>query len=263
MRFIEFNQIIEQRAGEVNLAQRLKTKLSSEARHAVESWEWANWVNGDLDTAYSQKNEIHQEIERAVEPIRDLLRAREGNSITLYRGIQSDRVEPERHSDRALYSWTSRPEIAAVFSGLGTIQNDKIKLNKDKEISDEVLLSLTDANAKSIQDAMIKNGKAKWKNLFFKTSSVNDQYTDILKKVNGRFRNIADETTSSLARWLIRSREEARKYSAEIKGIGQDTGYVVKETIPIDDVVWMLNSGGSMEYIIKGHSGLNGQRIKI
>lgn len=264
MRVMEVIQLTEQGAREVNLARRLKDQLSPEARSAIDTWESHNWVTGDLSTAYSQQNDVYREIERAAEPIRGALRAREGDTITLYRGIESDRVDPSRHADRAIYSWTSRPEMAAVFSGLATIgRENRVRLNKDRETSNEFMLSMTDAEAKAIQDAVIKNGKAKWKNLFFKTSPYNDQYTDILKKVNGRFKEMADELTTNLARWLIRTREEERQFSADVKAQGQDTGYVVREIVPVDDIVWVLNAAGSMEYIVKGRSGLEGERVVL
>lgn len=264
MRFLEFKQLDEQAAREVNLARRLKDQLSSEASRAISSWEWSNWVNGDLSTAYSQKNSVQQEIERAAEAIRAAIRSREGDTVTLYRGIESDKIVPGKHADRALYSWTSRPEIAAVFSGLATSgQGSKVTLNKDRQTSNEFMLSMTDQEAKAIQDTVIKNGKAKWKNLFFKTSPYNDEYTDILKKVKGRFIEMGDELIVNLARWLIRTREEERKFSTDIKAQGQDTGYVVRETIPVDNIVWVLNSGGSMEYIVKRHSGLDGERVDL
>lgn len=264
MRFLEFTQLTEQGAKEVNLARRLKDQLSPEARSAIDAWESHNWVTGDLSTAYSQQNDIYQEIERAVEPIRDAIRAREGDTITLYRGIESDRLEPDRHADRAIYSWTSRPEMAAVFSGLATMgRENRVKLNKDKQTSNEFILSMSDAEAKSIQDTVMKNGKAKWKNLFFKTSSYNNDYTDILKKVNGRFREMGDELTANLARWLIKTREEERQFSADVKAQGQDTGYVVRETVPVDDIVWVLNASGTMEYIVKGRSGIEGERVEL
>lgn len=264
MRFLEFTQLTEQGAREVNLAQRLKNQLSSEARNAINTWESHNWVTGDLSTAYSQQNEIYQEIERAAEPIRAAIRAREGDTITLYRGVESNRLEPTRHANRAIYSWTSRPEMAAVFSGLATMgRENRVKLNKDRQTSNEFMLSMTDQEAKAIQDTVIKNGKAKWKNLFFKTSPYNDDYTDILKKVNGRFSEMGDELTANLARWLIKTREEERQFSADVKAQGRDTGYIVREIVPIDDIVWVLNASGTMEYIVKGRSGIEGERVEL
>ena len=60
MRYSEFGMLSEAAAREVNLAQRLKTQLSSDARRAIDAWEMANWVNGDLSTAYSKKNQIYR-----------------------------------------------------------------------------------------------------------------------------------------------------------------------------------------------------------
>lgn len=264
MRFLELTQLNEQGAREVNLARRLRNQLSPEARNAIDTWESHNWVTGDLSTAYSQQNEIYQEIERAAETIRDAIRSREGDTITLYRGIEGERIDTSRHSNRAIYSWTSRPEMAAVFSGLATMgRENRVRLNKDRSTSNDFMLSMTDQEARAVQDTVIKNGRAKWKNLFFKTSPYNDEYTDILKKVNGRFSEMGDELTVNLARWLIKTREEERQFSADVKAQGRDSGYVVREVVPVSDIVWVLNASGTMEYIVKGRSGIESKRVEL
>lgn len=264
MRYSEFQLLNEVAAREVNLAQRLKKQLSSDARRAIDAWEMSNWVNGDLSTAYNQKDQIYQEIERAAETIRQVIKSREGDAITLYRGIQQSGDDSGRHANRPIYSWTTRPKIAAVFAGLGTMGSEKkVKLNRDLRTTNEFLLSLTDAEAKQIQDTVIKNGKAKWKNLYFIPSPHHDEYTDILRKINGRFSHMADEKHNDIARWLITTREEEKQFAQEVKDRGKDTGIVVKKQIPVDDIVWVLNAMGSMEYIVKGHSGLKGERVEL
>lgn len=265
MRYSEFQILSEQAAGEVNLAQRLKKQLSGDARHAIDAWEMSNWVDGDLSTAYSKQNQIYQEIESAAEQLRSVIRSRKGDTVTLYRGIQQSGDDPSRHANRAIYSWTTRPKIAAVFAGLGRIDSEKkIKLNKDRATANQFILSLTDAQAKAIQDTVIKDGKAKWKNLYFVPSPYNNDYTDILKKRNGLPPGrIADIEHNNIARWLIRYRNDEKKFDQEVKSQDKDSGIVFKKEIPVDDIVWVLNAMGSMEYIVKGHSGINGERIEL
>lgn len=264
MRYTEFQILSEQAAREVNLAQRLKKQLSSDARHAIDAWEMSNWVNGDLSTAYSKQNQIYQEIERAAEQLRKVIKSREGDTITLYRGIQQSGDDASRHANRALYSWTTRPKIAAIFAGLATMGSEsKIKLNKDRKTANQFILSLTDAQAKAIQDTVIQNGKAKWKNLYFIPSPHHDDYTDILRKRNGRFSHMADEKHNDIARWLIQTREEEKEFDQEVRSQGKDSGIVTKKEIPVDDIVWVLNAMGSMEYIVRGHSGINSERVEL
>lgn len=266
MRYAEFKMLTEAKAGEVNLARRLKTQLSSKAQNAIESWEAVNWVDGDLSTAYSKRDDVYQEIEQAAETIRQTIRDREGDSVTLYRGLKDlEADDADRHTGRKLYSWTTRAKIAAVFAGLGTIDADnKVKLARDRETSKQFLLSLSDSEAKQIQDTVIQKGRAKWKNLYFKPSSDSNDYTDILlKKQNGRFFFVADEKPTDVAQWLIRAREDEKQFDQEVKSQGKDTGYVVQKTIPVDDIVWVLNAAGSMEYIVKDHSGINGKRVEL
>ena len=264
MRYREFYLLTEAAAREVNLAQRLKKQLSDNAQRAINSWEMANWVDGDLSTAYSKKDQIYQEIERAAETIRKVIRDREGDSVTLYRGLHDNKGDSDRHADRSLHSWTTRPKIAAVFAGLGTMgSQNRIKLNRDRQTSNQFLLSLTDAEAKQIQDTVMRNGKARWKNLYFIPSPHHSEYTDILRKINGRFSHMADEKHNDIAQWLIRTREEEKQFDQEVKNRGKDDGHVVEETIPVDDIVWVLNAAGSMEYIVKGHSGLDSKRVDL
>jgi len=263
MRYSEFQRLTEDKAREVNLAQRLKKQLSSASRNAIDTWEMMNWVNGDLSTAYSEKNSVYQEIEQAAEILRKVIRSREGKTVTLYRGLhQSD--DADRHANRALYSWTTRAKIAALFAGLARMgPENQIQLNRDRKTANQFLLSLTDEEANQIQDTVIRNGKAKWKNLYFIPSPYNSEYTDILRKINGRFSHMSDERHSDIAQWLIQTREEEKQFNQEVKSQGKDTGYVVQKNIPVDDIVWVLNAAGSMEYIVKSHSGLEAKRVEI
>jgi hypothetical protein len=262
MRYSEFRILHEQAAAEVNLAQRLKKQLSGPAKQAIHNWETANWVNGDLSTSYSKQDSVYQEIERAAEQIRSVISKREGRTIPLYRGIQQHSYDPESHANRPVYSWTSRPRVAAVFAGLGQMGSDyRIVLNRDRHTSMDFVLDLSDAQARQIQHTVLRHGRARWKQLFFKTSSVNSDFTDIFRKVNGRFREIGDEKTDNLANWLIKTRQEEKQFNTDVRAQGQHTGHVVKKQIPVEDIVWVLNTAGSMEYIVKNHPGIGEQEV--
>lgn len=263
MRYSEFQILHERAAAEVNLAQRLEKKLSEPARRAIRNWETVNWVDGDLSTAYSKQDSVYQEIERAAEHVRSVIAKREGRTIPLYRGIKQPSHDSESHANRPVYSWTARPKVAAVFAGLGQMgPENQIVLNRDRNTSMDFVLDLTDAQARQIQDTVLRNGRARWKQLFFKTSSLNSEFTDILRKVNGRFREIADEKTDNLANWLIKTRQEEKQFNTDVKSQGKQTGRVVKKQIPVEDIVWVLNTAGSMEYIVKNHSGIGEQEVE-
>lgn len=258
--------LVEIRAPEVNMSQRLLSGLSPEARSAIVSWEFSNWVTGDLEKAYKSKNSIYKEIEEKASELRDTIRSIHGNTITLYRGITKGGDE-KIHTSRNLYSWTARKEVAALFAGMATgVGARDIKLHKDRKTANDFLLDLTDQEAEKIQSKVLKDGRAIYKSFLFKTSPYNDDYFEVYKKVPSGYSFFADDEKRKLASWLIRTRDEEKAFRLQVSATGTEKGYIVVDQIPVDDIVWVLNNGkfsGTLEYIVKGNSGMKSRKVEV
>lgn len=258
---ITFKDFLLEGSAEVNLSKKLLNGLSDVARYSITSWEWANWDKGDLSRAYREKNEIYDEIEAQAKILRDVIRKREGNGITLYRGIVNKEIDPQKFRDKVLTSWTGRAKIAALFAGI-TMGMTGNKIVMKGENSFTKLEGLTKSQAQKVQDAVTRNGYAKIGNFLFKRESGNPDWTVIFVKSKYGNRRVPDDDsvkTDNIARWLLNRIEDA----VELNKPYEDEGYVIKKKIPVDDIVWILNNGGTMEYIVKNHNGIEGTKIKV
>ena len=256
------------KAPEVNASIRLLKDMPSEARRAIVSWEYSGWQDGPLEKAYRDKNSVWKDIEKHAEKLRDIIRKRHGNTVRLYRGIVNEKNDGSKYTNRQLSSWTARKEVAAIFAGLAVGNGAKnIKLNKNIETANEFLLSITDKEANRIQDKVMKDGKAIYKTLLFKTNSSYPDYVDIYKKGKRGYSFYADEEKTRIAELLIRRREEERKFKNKVNTSNEREGYVVVADIPVEDIVWVLNNGktysGTIEYIVRGNAGMKSKKVDI
>lgn len=260
---MRFSEILIEGYAEVNLAKRLYSQLSSAAQYAISSWESANWVDGDLETAYNTQSSVYKEIEAAGEQIRQAIRDREGDTVTLYRGIKTTSMNPSRHSHRPLYSWTTRPKLAAIFADLAIMRSrDSIVMHKDRPHPFGLFANITDQQAQSVQQAVLDKGIAKLNNFIFKRWPDDPKWTRVfLKTAKGIKEYEYSVESDGIVRWVANRRQDVEKDRS--KEINEPSGFVVKQQIPVDNIAWVLNASGSMEYIIKGESGLEGERIKL
>jgi hypothetical protein len=208
------------------LAKRVFKTLSHQAQQALGSWEWANWDNGDLSQSFERNDAIAQEIETAFAPIRDDMRRRYGDTITLYRGI-SPSERPVR-SDRQLFSWTSSRDIARHFAG------EDRRFDNVKPIPDEAVHQAL-ANFK-------RRGFVTFRNKKYMLNKRNPKYYEIY---NRHGQSITDGDNLERELW-----DEQRAYNDILKK--KSAGRVVSHAIPIDDIVWVLMGGNANEYIVRG-----------
>lgn len=265
--------LTEIKAPEVNVAYKLLNDMPPNAKKAIISWEYSMWTTGDLEQAYKTKNDTWKTIETYATQLRETIRKQYGDTITLYRGLKNDSQQNYKHESRILYSWTTRKEVAAVFADLASINdNNKIILHKNKSIKNKFLLSITDEEAKTIQDTVIKNNKAKYKNMFFIVNPNDENFVNVYIKKRysgyGEYDFYTDYEKTKLADGLIDERNDMQQFNQDIISKNKDNGYVVIDEIPVDDIVWVLNNGkppynGTLEYIVKNNSGLNSQKINL
>lgn len=198
-----------------------------------------------LEDAYSASptengRQIRRQLDAAFQPVRDELRTRFGDTITLYRG--QGRVpagSPTRHT----LSWTSDPRIAAWFSDIpGWLMK---------------LKPVTDQQIEKVFDQYHRTGKVRFlgKTYVRTDQPTNDPnsdqfYYEILDH-DGDVITDGDNLRGDLA--------EIQRHRHEL--IAQRTeklGRIRKVSIPIDDIIWITNRAGQSEFILHNRPGSPG-----
>jgi hypothetical protein len=213
------------------LAKRLFMSLSDKAQQYIKSWEIMNWDEGNLSVAYEKNDPVAQEINQKFEAVREDMRKRYGDTITLYRGI--DETDRPVRSGRLLFSWTSSEQIARLFAG----NEGNPAKNKINPITDEEIAA---ALARYEQTGFVS-----FRGMKYKINKRSPQYYDIYDRHN---QYVTDG--DNLEREFRRKQDY---YDEVIAKRNKVPGRVVKKEIPIDDVVWVLMGGNANEYIVKGH----------
>jgi hypothetical protein len=211
-----------------SLAKRAFKTLSSQAQDAINAWEWSNWDRGDLSAAFEQNTPIAHEIHQKFEPVREQMRRRYGDVITLYRGISP--LERPVRSDRQLFSWTSSRNIARHFAG------------EDRRYD----------HLKPIPDATVEQAIANFRRRGFVTF-INHKY--MINKHNPKYYEIYDRHGQNITDGDNIERElwdEQKSYNSAISK--KSGGRVVSREIPVDNIVWVLMGGNANEYIVRGFS---------
>lgn len=208
------------------LAKKAFASLSPQAQDALSSWEWSNWDQGDLSKSFERNDDIAQEINQAFEPIRENMKLRYGDTVTLYRGI-SPSERPVRN-DRQLFSWTSSRDIARHFAG------EDRRYDHLKPIPDEAVEKAI-ANFK-------QRGFVTFLNKKYMINKRNPKYYEIY---NRHGQNITDGDDIERELW-----DSQDQYNERLKQ--KSAGRVVSREVPIDNIVWVLMGGNANEYIVRG-----------
>jgi hypothetical protein len=195
--------------------------LSDDAKRALNSWEWSNWIDGDLSKAFESNSEIAQEINAAFEPVRNVLRKKHGKTIKLYRGkSKSELAASPSRPDRMLFSWTMDKRVAAQFAG-------KQKLSPGADI--------TDAQINAALQTYERTGFVSFGKYKYKRNKKHPEYYDIYR--GKEYQTDGD----NLRRELERQREDAINWN---KG-KNDNVIIDAKQIPIEDIIWITNSAVS------------------
>jgi hypothetical protein len=214
---------------EIGLAKKAARSLSNAALQVISDWEFVNWHTGN--------NEIGKEITAAFEIVRRTLHQQYGDTMQLYRGITSqdedDDFMPHKTEGRVLFSWSLSPKVAANFAGHGRIDG---RSYTTPEISDELI------NKKLAQYE--RTGFVTFNNKKYIRNKEQPQYYNMW----GRHGHITDGDN------LEREFKDIQQMIIDHNEKINSRGKVINQQIPIDDIVWITNNLGSLEFIVKGHS---------
>lgn len=252
-----FSRIDVSKLGISDLVKRADDELAGEAADAIDRFvgvqpgaadrgEWGGvMLSRQLEDAYSANPspkgaEIRRQLEAAFRPIRDVLKARFGERITLYRG-QGDvgANAPQRHT----LSWTSDPRVAAWFVGV-----DPRLLNL-KPITDEEIRNALETYGRTGKVAL--RGKT-----YVRTETPTDDpdadefYYDIYDR-DGELLTDGDGLAEQL-------RDDQKWYQDLIDKRNEKLNRIVRAEIPIDDIIWITDRAGQSEFILHNRPGSRG-----
>jgi len=226
MRYIE---IIE-RAPQSNIfgmAKKAYQALSHEAQSAIEKWEIANWTDGDLEKHIKANDDVAKEIEAAFAPIRNSLPVK----VSLYRGIIKQ-GEYTTWQKGILESWSSDKRVAEHFAGLRTSGSWRDLIKKVRSPSEiDQLVAKYEAN-----------GFLKLDGRYYIR---NRDYPEYYNIYNSRKSFITDG--DDLKKDLTSDSEWAEEFNAKLL----DKAQVFAEEISRDRIVWITNSAGCKEFIVR------------
>lgn len=227
MRYIELIERSEKNTGLAKvIAASIKAKadLNDEAKASLEAWNF-NWSTGPLEQAFRSNSPLAQEINRAFEPVREVIRSTYGSTIQLYRG-QRDYSEKELTPNRVLFSWTSDINVAKSFI--------------DRHLPQRVY---TDAEIKSAVAQFARTGFCKIGPYSYKLAKDDPEMYWMYRGHS----NITGGDVSDLEADLMDNQASQIEYNQELS----QTGKLYTANVSVDDIVWVINDLDSKEFIVK------------
>lgn len=211
---------------EISLSKKALASLSVSARRLLEDWQFSDFgEKSKLIRAFKENNEYAQEIKNAFEPIKQYLKRREGETMTLYRGVLGDF---DWDKEKYLSSWSSNPKDAEIFSGHRATSGKSLTPSfiTDDQVSKAIEQFKRTGFTKFLGHKYLKNSDeyySTYKGKEFITDGDNDNIEDQLKR-------------------------EQKEYNEMISNRIKK-GNVVSKEIPIDNIVWIFQL--SNEFIVK------------
>lgn len=181
-----------------------------------------------LEKAVSgQDVETAEQIEAAFKPIRENLRAKFGDTITLYR---AQKLEGEPSRQRYALSWTSNPKVSESFAGVREVREDF----SEKDIADA-------------EETFDKTGRFEIRKGYWLEKKTDPEHGDYIAIMD---RSVGGEVTDTPSvRAFLEGLNQDRQASRRIND--KKASRIRKEDIPLDDVVWVTDRGGQMEFIVR------------
>lgn len=209
------------------MAKRAYQILSDDAKMAIDHWETANWTGGSLEIHIKNNDKVAQEIEAAFSPVRSLLPSK----ISLYRGIiKQGHYTTWEHG--ILDSWSSDKRVAEHFAGLRKAEGWKdlrYKVRSEDEIN-------------KIVSKYESTGFVKVDNRYYIRNKDHPEYYNIYNSQKS-FITDGDDLKKDLMNDVRYAKERNEQLLAK--------AHVFEEEIDRDRVVWITNSAGCKEFIVR------------
>jgi GNAT superfamily N-acetyltransferase len=181
-----------------------------------------------IDKAASGEDlELASQLETAFSPVRETLRQKYGDTITLYR---SQKLGEGEVKSRQALSWTLDPQVADAFAGVRDVKNNF----SEQEISD--------AEKEFAKTGRFEIRKGYW--LEKKTAEGYGDYIAIMSDDVG-----GEVTDTGSVREFLEGLNEDRSTSRASND--KKKAKIRKEEIPLDDVMWVTDRGNQMEFIVR------------
>jgi hypothetical protein len=209
---------------EINMARKLIRELSYEARSLLDKWQHYDFRGGnELENAIKENSPVALEIYNTFEPVRRYLKAREGQTIRLHRGLSQ---KHDSDKERFLQSWTSNPKDANLFAfGRKTLNYKPIT---DQEIDKAI-------------ERFNRTGFTTFRNHKYKLNRNNPKYYDIYDRFGGY---VTDGDVAKIRKNFTDEQELIQSYIDRNQG-----SEVISRDIDIDNIVWIFKL--SNEFIVR------------
>lgn len=214
----------------VNATKKAASGLSSEAKHAIQTWQSANWHLNVMQRAHSDGGGgVFEEVYNAFGPVRQLMNKLYGQTIELHRGIRLD-GRTGHLEGRTLFSWTLDLDTANSFAGFGRSKPS---------------VTLTPDEIAALVDKYNKTGYVFALGYQLIRSKFDPDYFEIWKNRQ----SVTDG--DNIGEFITRVNDDRIEWNNRGKGKGR----VTSKQIPIESLVWMSHELGSAEFIVLSDAG--------
>lgn len=177
-------------------------------------------------------------LEAAFAPIREEIRKRTGNTVTLYRvqGEIFSTASTPADGLRAALSWTADPKFAEAYAGV----KKKMKVFSEEEI-------------KAFEKTFEEEGKVRIGNGNWLVKEPDSKYPGIFPDRNGEpaMDDMVTDTDSVRA-YIESDNGWALEFNAKQD---EKARSIVKAEVSLDDVMWITDRAGQAEFIVRNRAG--------
>ena len=210
MRFYEFFR----ESKEVNMSIKIRKTLSYEAERLLDNWQHYDFSeDSQLVKAIQSNSNAAKELYSAFEPVRRYLKARNGTTIKLYRGVIG-RYDPTQ--DTFLSSWSSNSKDAEMFAN-----------KRDLDGHNMIPKQITDAEVSSAIKKFNQTGYTTFLGKKYMLNKKDPEFYNIYDRNN---QYITDGDTVEFANTLKRKQAEMNNKGNEISNRGQVIAHVRVQT---------------------------------
>lgn len=186
-----------------------------------------------IDKAASGEDpELAGQLEKAFSPVRETLRQKYGDTVTLYRSQDEGAGKGDKKPRKAL-SWTLDPQVADAFAGVRNIKDNF----SEQEISDA-------------EKAFNETGRFEIRKGYWLEKKTSGEYGDYIAIMDDEVGGEVTDTNS--VREFLEDLNERRTSSRAAND--KKKAQVRKEEIPLDDVMWITDRGNQMEFVVRTSS---------
>jgi len=217
-------------------AEALVSKFIGGTKTDLRSMGFGVYAYEPLEKAHKENSQAYRDLEKAFQPVKDVIHREFGNSITLFRSEATRKASGDDKHGRTLLSYSSNPKYVEAHATGRPVKNLDVptKDEANKAVADfrkdgEVTIKWNGVGKKRIVTDPDGEGQPDGKDWASVMDGEEIEFGDLIQDViDGYYKDSLEwaETTK------------------------QKLGGVVVEEVPIDDIVWVSNRAYQSEFIV-------------